>query len=84
MGLTFQQEFYRLPDEVFLVICNNGHPKAILEIPEDDDKALLLKKQFDSDIYKVVRLNFDNLIIEGYNYLEEKGIQDRRKEFGIY
>lgn len=83
MGLTFQQQFYRLPEEVFLVICTNGHPKAILEIPEDNDKALALKRQFDSDIYKVVRLNFDDLILEGYNYLKDRGV-DRRKEFDIY
>lgn len=84
MGLTFSQEFYTVPDEVFLVICKNGHPKAILEIPEDDDKALLLKKQFDSDIYKVVRLNFDDLIIAGYNYLKEQGVENRREKFDIY
>ena len=72
MGLTFQQSFYRVPEKVFLVMCHNGHPEAILEIPEDPEDALELKKKFTSDIYKVVTLDIDELIINGYNLQKQQ------------
>ena len=84
MGLTFQQKFYNIGDAVFLATCHNGAPKAILEIPEDGTKALHLKSCFNEAGYKVVVLNFDDLILNGYTILKEMGIKDRRKTFDIY
>lgn len=84
MGLTFQQQFYHIGDAVFLVTCHNGVPKAIVEKPDDDTVALRLKSCFNKAGYKVVVLDFDELILNGYQILKEIGIEDRRKEFGIY
>ena len=74
MGLTFQQQFYQVPEEVFLVICHNGSPKAILEKPEDDNEALALKNKImlHNDTYKVITINFDELIINGYHEMLNK------------
>lgn len=84
MGLTFQQQFGQVDDAVFLVSCHNGAPKAIVEIPDDGTKALHLKSCFNEAGYKVVVLNFDDLILNGYKIIEKMGIKDRRKIFNIY
>ncbi len=69
MSLVFNQKNDKVPNEVFLVMCRNGHPEAILEIPDDEEEALLLKNRISSDIYQVVTLNFNDLIAKGYDLL---------------
>ena len=84
MGLTFQQSFYRVPEEVFLISSPLGTPLAIIEKPEDPQKANELKTILGlSDLNIIIRtLNFDEFILAGYRFLDSGKIN--RKEYGIY
>lgn len=66
MGLTFQQQFYHVPEKVFLVTLPNGMPKAIIEMPEDCDESLLLQSNIWMKNLRVFPLDFDKLIRNGY------------------
>lgn len=84
MGLTFQQQFYQVPDEVYLLTSPNGALLAIIEVPEDRDKELKLRKIFETSDLKVLyqKMNFDELILCGYKFLDSTNVD--RKELGIY
>lgn len=93
MGLTFQQSFYRVPEEVYLVqflepgdTASAKDVYAIVEKPEDPDKDLELNIFFESNGYCLQSCNFDELILQGYDLFSELGIDrnDRRKQFDIY
>ena len=91
MGLTFSQKFYHLPDTVYLVqFLEPGDLEsardvfAILEVPEDKDKALDLSILLESNGYCAEKYNFDELVNEGYDLLKELGVKNRYKQFGIY
>ena len=84
MGLTFQQSFYRVSDEVFLIISSSGIPLAIVEKPDDDQKANELKAILESSNQNVsVKvLNFDDCILSGYELLGSVGVD--RDKYDIY
>ena len=74
MGLTFQQKFYSIGDEVFIV-HNKAHGSnckvvALVEVSEDESYNIIKE-----DILKqygfVERMNFDNVISKGYELLSK-------------
>lgn len=74
MGLTFQQKFYNIGDEVFIVHnkAHGGNCKviALVEVSEDENYNIVKE-----DILKqygfVERMNFDNVIQRGYDLLRK-------------
>lgn len=84
MGLTFEQSFYQIPEEVFLIISPSGIPLAIVEKPDDDQKAnelkIILESAGPNILVKI--LNFDNLILSGYGFLESIDVD--RDKYDIY
>lgn len=72
MGLTFQQKFYNIGDEVFIVHnkSHGGNCKviALVEVSEDENDNIIKE-----DILKqhgfVERMNFDEVILKGYELL---------------
>lgn len=77
MGLTFQQQFYHVPETVYLVqFLEPGDAEggravyAIVEKPEDED-LLDFNLKFENAGYVLQEIDFDKLIIEGYNLLKE-------------
>ena len=93
MGLTFQQKFYQVPHEVYLVqFLEPGDMEsaqavfAIIEKPEDKNKADDLEMLLEEAGYCTQVCDFDDLIRQGYTLLEEQDItsDERRKRFDIY
>ena len=71
MGLTFQQKFYNLPEEVFLATTSEGIPVGIIEIPESKEEAMDLKAALSiRERVFLERINFDDLVINGYRLVE--------------
>lgn len=74
MGLTFQQKFYNIGDEVFIVYnkAHGGNCKviALAEVLDNEKKD---KKR--EDILRqygfVERMNFDEVIVKGYELLSQ-------------
>ena len=74
MGFTFQQKFYNIGDEVFIVHnkSHGGNCKviALVEVSEDENYNIVKE-----DILKqygfVERMNFDNVIQRGYDLLRK-------------
>ena len=74
MGLTFQQKFYNIGDEVFIVHnkSHGGNCKviALVEVSEDENDNIIKE-----DILKqhgfVERMNFDEVILKGYELLRK-------------
>ena len=78
MGLTFQQKFYQVPEEVYLVQFLDpgdmdlaGAVVGIVEILEDEKEDSKLNELFQSQGYYLYKINFDELIREGYNIIKE-------------
>ncbi len=74
MGLTFQQKFYNIGDEVFLVHdrSHGGNCKVIAMIEvadtEEENKKIETKlRQFGF----VERMNFDKVILKGNQMMSE-------------
>lgn len=89
MGLTFQQSFNRVPEKVLLVTTAQGHPVAIIEMPQDEHKRAALQAiigLMPSKILMTRVIDFDKLIRQGYDLLKELGIEkdERNNEYGIY
>lgn len=75
MGLTFQQKFYNIGDEVFIVHdrSHNGNCKviALVEVEDDDEER---NKEVENKLKQfgyVERMNFDDVILKGYELLEK-------------
>lgn len=78
MGLTFQQSFGYVPEEVYLVqFLEPGDRSsardvfAIIEKPEDKSDDLDLHILFESQGYCLQKCNFDDLILQGFKLLKE-------------
>ena len=73
MGLTFQQKFYAIGDEVFVVLDKHyegfSYVIGMVEIPDDYDEALDIEHRLARQGYVVQRLNFDEVILNGYDLL---------------
>lgn len=74
MGLTFQQKFYNIGDEVFLVHtkAHGGSCKtiALVEVSEDEkenERIEFILKQYGF----VERMNFDEVILKGNDLLRK-------------
>lgn len=83
MGLTFQQKFYQVPDEVYVVhtlepgdFADGAAIFGIIEIPEDKDEDLDLNCLFEGQGYWLQKINFDELVREGYSLLKELKAND--------
>lgn len=83
MGLTFQQKFYQVPEEVYVVhtlepgdFADGAAIFGIIEIPEDKDEDLDLNLLFEGQGYWLDKINFDKLIREGYDLLRELKAND--------
>ncbi len=83
MGLTFQQKFYHLPDEVYVVhtlepgdFADGAAIFGIIEIPEDKEEDLELNCLFEGQGYWLAKINFDELVREGYSLLKELKAND--------
>ena len=83
MGLTFQQKFYQVPDEVYVVhtlepgdFADGAAIFGIIEIPEDKDEDLDLNCLFEGQGYWLQKINFDKLVREGYSLLRELKAND--------
>ena len=87
MGLTFQQNFYYLPDIYFIYdgqqVINN-HVIAIIEKPEDYINGRKLESLLITNGYLLQSCDVDDLVSNGYDILRALKIDDRRKEFDIY
>ena len=70
MGLTFEQKFYSLPDEVFVVherfYHHNGDLIAITDIPEDENEAKEREKKLEEFGY-VDRVCLEELVHKGFD-----------------
>lgn len=77
MGLTFQQQFYRVPESVFLVHEHKKNNISIIEVPENIEDAKILYEKL-SEFGSVLLLYFDNAIINGYNLM--KKVNDNNKK----
>lgn len=63
MGLTFQQKFYYLPDEMFLVVDERSRkPIAILE-KTDDNIDLKIELKYPCRVFII---DINNLVLKGY------------------
>lgn len=79
MGLTWQQKFYQVPDEVYLVqFAEPGDSESARDVcaivQKDEDNQELndkLEEFFYSEGYVLQSINFNELIIEGYEILKE-------------
>ena len=74
MGLTFQQKFYTIGDEVFIV-HNKGHGDncrviALVEVCNDEEENKKIEEKLKRYGF-VERMNFDEVIIRGYNMLRK-------------
>ena len=74
MGLTFQQKFYNIGDEVFIVYnkAHGGNCKVIalaevLDDEEEDKKRENILRRYGF----VERMNFDEVIKKGYELLNK-------------
>lgn len=83
MGLTFQQQFYNVPEEVYVVhtlepgdFADGAAIFGIIEIPEDKEEDLELNLLFEGQGYWLDKINFDKLIREGCNLLRELKAND--------
>lgn len=72
MGLTFQQKFYNIGDEVFIVHDRSHGGKckiiALVEVMEDEKE----NKKIQNKLRRfgcVERMNFDEVILKGYEIL---------------
>lgn len=74
MGLTFQQKFYNIGDEVFIIKdrshCGYCKVIAMIEVPDDDTEAYNLENKLKQYGF-IERMNFDEVILKGYRILEE-------------
>ena len=70
MGLTFEQKFYSLPDEVFVVYEDFGHYCGeiigITDIPDDEDEAKERVKKLEEFGY-VTKACLEELVHRGYD-----------------
>lgn len=74
MGLTFQQQFYHIGDEVFLVHnkAHGGGCRVIALVEVLDDEEENKKRQQILQQYGLVeRMNFDDVILKGYELLRK-------------
>ena len=83
MGLTFQQKFGLVPEEVYVVHTLNlgdfadGAMKfGIIEIPKDKEEDLDLNLLFEGQGYWLDKINFNELVREGYDLLKELKVND--------
>lgn len=87
MGLTFQQKFYYVPEEVYLIYDGkemiNSRPIAIIQKPEDYEQGRKLESLLITKGYILQVCNFDELIINGYELLDNMGVDNRYGNFGI-
>ena len=74
MGLTFQQKFYNIGDEVFIVHnkAHGGNCKviALVEVLEDEEENKK-REQILQQYGFVERMDFDEVIIKGYELLNK-------------
>ena len=74
MGLTFQQKFYNIGEEVFLVHskAHGGNCKTIALVEVSDDENENETIEFILRQYGFVeRVNFDEVILKGYDLLRK-------------
>ena len=87
MGLTFQQQFYNVPEEVYLIYDGkemiNSRPFAIIQKPEDYKQGRKLELLLITKGYILQVCNVDELIINGYDLLDNMGVDNRYDNFGI-
>ena len=83
MGLTFQQKFGYVPNEVYLVqfldignISSARDVFAIIEKPDNEEEDLDLNILMESNGYCLQRCNFDYLIRNGFDLLKELNRDD--------
>ena len=83
MGLTFQQKFGLVPEEVYVVhtsdiadFASGAMKFGIIEIPEDKEEDLELNLLFEGQGYWLDKINFDELVQEGYDLLRELKAND--------
>lgn len=83
MGLTFQQKFYQVPDEVYVIhtlepgdFADGAAIFGIVQVPDDKEEDLELNLLFESQGYWLHKINFDKLIIEGFDLLKELKAND--------
>jgi hypothetical protein len=72
MGLTFQQKFYSIGEDVFIVHDRShvGYCKviAMVEVPEDEKEAQETENYLKRYGF-VERMNFDDVILKGYEIM---------------
>ena len=72
MGLTFQQKFYEIGDDVFIIKdrSHGGNCKiiAMVEVPDNETEAYNLASQLKKYGF-VERMNFDDVILKGYEIM---------------
>lgn len=74
MGLTFQQKFYNIGDEVFLVHtkAHGGNCKTIALVEVSEDEKENERIEFILQQYGFVeRMNFDEVILKGNDLLRK-------------
>lgn len=83
MGLTFSQQFYNVPEEVYVIhtlepgdFADGAAIYGIVEIPEDEEENLELNLLFEGQGYWLDKINFDKLVREGYDLLRELKAND--------
>ena len=83
MGLTFQQKFDLIPEEVYVVhtlepgdFAGGAMNFGIIEIPEDKEEDLELNLLFEGQGYWLDKINFNELVREGYDLLRELKAND--------
>ena len=83
MGLTFQQQFYNVPEEVYVVhtlepgdFADGAAIFGIIEVPEDKDEDFDLNCLFEGQGYWLDKINFNELVREGYDLLKELKAND--------
>lgn len=84
MGLTFQQKFYQVPNEVLIIRRKSGEVFGIIEVPEEEEKEreLISSMKLSDNFLTVQKVDLDDLILNGYSLLKEKEID--REYFNIY
>lgn len=72
MGLTFQQKFYSIGEDVFVVHdrSHTGYCKviALVEVPESEAEAQEVINHLKQYGF-VERMNFDDVILKGYELM---------------
>lgn len=83
MGLTFQQKFYYAPDEVYEVYLIHDTSAeygtlvhGLIEIPKEQRDAFRLEEILNRNGYFWQRINFYDLIMNGYTILDKIGVEE--------